>query len=60
MTDLTGKSWMAIGETDDPNVIIESYEAAAQITKGESKQNDHKTRIYQTRGIAPKMAQHLG
>jgi hypothetical protein len=35
MTDLTGKSWMAIGETDDPNAIIESYEAAAQITKGD-------------------------
>jgi len=35
MTDLTGKSWMAIGETDDPNAIIESYEAAAQVTKGD-------------------------
>jgi hypothetical protein len=35
MTDLTNKSWMAIGETDDPNAIIESYEAAAQITKGD-------------------------
>jgi len=35
MTDLTGKSWMAIGETDDPNAIIESYEAAAAVTKGD-------------------------
>jgi len=35
MTDLTDKSWMAIGETDDPNAIIESYEAAAQIVKGD-------------------------
>jgi hypothetical protein len=35
MADLTGKSWMAIGETDDPNAIIESYEAAAQVTKGD-------------------------
>jgi hypothetical protein len=35
MTDLTGKTWMAIGETDDPNVIIESFEAAAAVTKGD-------------------------
>jgi hypothetical protein len=35
MADLTGKSWMAIGETDDPNAVIESYEAAAAITKGD-------------------------
>jgi len=35
MTDLTGKSWMAIGETDDPNAIIESYEAATSVTKGD-------------------------
>jgi hypothetical protein len=34
MTDLTGKSWMSIGETDDPNAIIESFEAAAAVTKG--------------------------
>ena len=34
MTDLTGKSWMAIGETDDPNAVIQSFEAAAGITKG--------------------------
>jgi hypothetical protein len=26
---------MAIGETDDPNAVIESYEAAAAITKGD-------------------------
>src|SRR3990172_11618882 len=35
MTDLTGKSWMAIGETDDPNAIIETFEAAAAVTKGD-------------------------
>jgi hypothetical protein len=35
MTDLTGKSWMAIGETDDPNAVIESFEAAAVVTKGD-------------------------
>jgi hypothetical protein len=35
MTDFTEKSWMSIGETDDPNAIIESIEAAAQITKGD-------------------------
>jgi hypothetical protein len=35
MTDLTDKSWMAIGETDDPNAIVESFEAAAQIVKGD-------------------------
>jgi hypothetical protein len=35
MADLTGKSWMAIGETDDPNAVIESYEAAASVTKGD-------------------------
>lgn len=34
MTDRSGKSWMAIGETDDPNAIIESFEAEAAITKG--------------------------
>jgi hypothetical protein len=34
MADKTGKSWMAIGETDDPNALIESFEAAADITKG--------------------------
>ena len=35
MADLTGKTWMAIGETDDPNAIIESFLAAAAITKGD-------------------------
>ena len=35
MTDYTGKSWMAIGETDDPNAKIVSFEAAAQVTKGD-------------------------
>jgi hypothetical protein len=35
LTDLTGKTWMAIGETDDPNAIVESYEAGAQVTKGD-------------------------
>ena len=25
---------MAVGETDDPNAVIESFEAAAGITKG--------------------------
>jgi len=35
MADLTGKDWMAIGETDDPNDIIENFEAAAIITKGD-------------------------
>ena len=35
MTDLTGKSWMAIGETDDPNALIVSFEAAAKVTKGD-------------------------
>jgi len=35
MADKTGKTWMAIGETDDPNAVIESFEAAAAITKGD-------------------------
>jgi hypothetical protein len=35
MADLTGKTWMAIGETDDPNAIIESFEATAAVTKGD-------------------------
>jgi hypothetical protein len=33
--DKTGKDWMAIGETDDPNAVIETFEAAAPITKGD-------------------------
>jgi hypothetical protein len=35
MADKTGKTWMAIGETDDPDVVIESYEAEAAVTKGD-------------------------
>ena len=35
MTDKTGKPWMAAGETDDPNAVIESYEADGAITKQE-------------------------
>jgi hypothetical protein len=35
MTDLTDKTWMAIGETDDPNAIIEAFEATSAITKGD-------------------------
>ena len=34
MADKTGKPWMAVGETDDPNAIIETFEAEADITKG--------------------------
>ena len=34
MADKTGKTWMAVGETDDPNALIASFEAAADITKG--------------------------
>jgi len=35
MADKSGKVWMAVGETDDPNAIIETFEAAANITKGD-------------------------
>jgi len=35
MADLTGKTWMAAGETDDPNAIVEAFEATAAITKGD-------------------------
>jgi hypothetical protein len=34
MADKTGKAWMAAGETDDPNAVIESFEAEVGITKG--------------------------
>ena len=34
MADKTGKPWMPAGETDDPNAIIETFEAEADITKG--------------------------
>ncbi len=44
MTDYTTKSWMSIGETDDPNAIIQSYEAQAAVTKGDPVylSSDHK------------------
>jgi hypothetical protein len=44
MTDLTSKSWMAIGETDDPNAIIETFEAAVAVVKGDPVylSSDHK------------------
>jgi hypothetical protein len=35
MADVSGKTWMAIGETDDPNAIIETFIADAAITKGD-------------------------
>jgi hypothetical protein len=35
LADKTGKTWMAIGETDNPNAVIESFEAEAAITKGD-------------------------
>jgi len=35
MADVSGKTWMAIGETDDPNAVIESFVAGAAITKGD-------------------------
>ena len=35
MADVSGKTWMAIGETDDPNAIIETALAGATITKGD-------------------------
>lgn len=35
MADLTGKSWMDIGETDDPDAVIVSFEAAAAVVKGD-------------------------
>jgi len=36
VTDNTGKTWMSIGETDDPNAIVETFTAGAAITKGDS------------------------
>jgi hypothetical protein len=62
MTDLTNKSWMAIGETDDPNAQIHSFEAAAAVTKGDPVyfSADHKvssaTGTQDCRGIAIKSA----
>ena len=35
MTDNSGKIWMSIGETDDPNAVIETYAAGAAVTKGD-------------------------
>jgi len=35
MADKTGKTWISIGETDDPNAIIETLTAGAAITKGD-------------------------
>jgi hypothetical protein len=35
MTDYTYKSWMSIGETDDPNAIIQTYQAETAVTKGD-------------------------
>lgn len=34
MADKTSKTWMTAGETDDPQALIESFEAEAAITKG--------------------------
>ncbi len=34
MADKTGKPWMAAGETDDPNAVIESYAANGAVIKG--------------------------
>ena len=35
MADKTGKTWMAIGETDDAEASVESFEAEAAVTKGD-------------------------
>jgi hypothetical protein len=35
MADNTGKPWMSVGETDDPKALIDTFEAAAAITKGD-------------------------
>lgn len=35
MADNTGKAWMSIGETDDPNAIIHTFTAGTAITKGD-------------------------
>lgn len=36
MADNTGKTWMSIGETDDPNAVIETFVAGAAVTKGDA------------------------
>ncbi len=35
MTDNSGKTGMAIGETDDPDALIQTYAAGAAVTKGD-------------------------
>ena len=35
MADKTGKDWMAIGETDDSYAIVEPFDIAADVTKGD-------------------------
>jgi hypothetical protein len=35
MADNSGKTWMSIGETDDPNAVIETILAGTAITKGD-------------------------
>jgi len=35
MADNTGKTWMSIGETDDPNALVETLTAGAAVTKGD-------------------------
>jgi hypothetical protein len=35
MTDNSGKTWMAIGETDDSDAIVETFVADAAIVKGD-------------------------
>jgi hypothetical protein len=35
MADNTGKTWMSIGATDDSKAIIETFEAGADIIKGD-------------------------
>ena len=39
---------MAIGETDDPNAVIESYEAATEITKGYPVELTAESKVTQT------------
>jgi hypothetical protein len=34
MADKSGKTWMAVGETDDPTAVINSFTADGAITKG--------------------------
>jgi hypothetical protein len=35
MTDNSGKTWMAIGETDDSEAVVETFVADAAIVKGD-------------------------